>query len=241
MRFIWQALSNGAHIQRVVGCTSLMAPMHRSIMTKLQNMGIPTIDVLPQVFHSLCLTDNPQGIIAIVRQRMRQIDQLVVKEKCQWIALTTIQSPGNFGTIMRTAEAVGVSGILLLSDELDPYHPNTVRASMGSIFSLQFARASVDKFQAWRQKHNCCLIGTSPQAITDYQSLRYPARAILLMGGERKGLSKEHQALCDHMVSIPMEGKLDSLNLAIATSIVLYELYNQQRQGRKNVQKLGAT
>lgn len=130
---------------------------------------------------------------------------------------------------MRTAEAVGATGIFLLSDEMDPYHPATVRASMGSIFALQFVRCPVSEFLAWKSSQDFMLIGTSPQAKTDYRLMHYPERCIIFMGGERKGLSAEHQALCDTMIKIPMEGTLDSLNLAIATSIILYEIYNQRR------------
>jgi RNA methyltransferase, TrmH family len=145
-----------------------------------------------------------------------------------WLVVETVQTPGNLGTIIRTCDAVGAAGIIILSRETDPYHPAAVRATMGSLFSQRFVRATLPELIAWKLRHDCMLIGTSPAAPMDYQAARYRPPVLLFMGEEREGLSRDHQALCDAMVKIPMVGGCDSLNLAIATGVMLYEIFNQR-------------
>ncbi len=147
-----------------------------------------------------------------------------------WVAVDAIQNPGNLGTILRTSEAVGGAGVILIGPTTDPYDPSAVRASLGTIFSQRLVRATFPQFVAWRQRWQYLVIGTSPSAATSYKALRYQPPLILLMGSERQGLTPEMQALCDQVVQIPMTGRCDSLNLGVATSIILYEIFHQQHR-----------
>ena len=147
-----------------------------------------------------------------------------------WIALDSVADPGNLGTILRTSDAVGGKGIVLLDHSTDPYDPTAIRASMGAVFSQQLVRASLAEFARWKQHTPCAVIGTSDKAASDYQAVRYPAPLIVLMGSERQGLQEAHYQLCDDVVRIPMMGRSDSLNLAVATAVVLYEVFNQRRK-----------
>jgi TrmH family RNA methyltransferase len=124
---------------------------------------------------------------------------------------------------------VGGAGLLLLGDSADPYDPGAVRASMGALFALRLARATFDEFAAWKRQRACTVVGTSDAAAQDYRAVAYRPPLVLLMGSERQGLSPDQQALCDAVVSIPMVGRSDSLNLAVATGVMLYEIFNQQR------------
>src|SRR5262249_44582716 len=108
--------------------------------------------------------------------------------------------------------------------------PGTVRATMGAMFTQRFVRTSTAEIMRWKRRHQYLLVGTSPGAPQDYQQVNYQAPVILLIGEERKGLSAELQALCDLTVSIPMVGESDSLNVAMATGVMLYELFNQRRK-----------
>ena len=146
-----------------------------------------------------------------------------------WIALDAAQDPGNLGTILRTGDAVGAAGVILLGHAADPYDPAALRASMGAVFSQRLVRANFEDLVRWKERNGAALIGTSDAAPTDYQAVRYPRPAILLMGSEREGLSQEQQAACDHLARIPMVGHSDSLNLAVATAVMLYEIFNQRR------------
>ncbi|HTX78633.1 MAG TPA: RNA methyltransferase, partial [Longilinea sp.] len=144
-----------------------------------------------------------------------------------YIALDAVQDPGNLGTILRTGDAVGGKGVILLDHSTDPFDPATVRGSMGAIFSQNLIKATLDEFGDWKKRNHCKVIGTSGAAEYNYHQYRFSTPMVLLMGSERQGLTENHIALCDDVVKIPMVGRSDSLNLAVATAVVLYEIFNQ--------------
>jgi TrmH family RNA methyltransferase len=146
-----------------------------------------------------------------------------------WVVLDSVADPGNLGTILRTHDAVGGMGVILLDQSTDPYDPSAVRGSMGALFTQSLARAKFSEFAEWKRRRGYAVIGTSDKAKVDYHSYEYPPALVLLMGSERQGLQEHHLALCDEVVGIPMLGKSDSLNLAVATAVVLYEILNQRR------------
>jgi len=132
---------------------------------------------------------------------------------------------------MRTCDASNRHGIILLGDgTTDPYHPTAIAASMGSLFNLRFATATFTDFIAWKTHHDLFVIAAAGEASKPYRNITYPSNTVLLMGSEQKGLSSEQQAACDAAVSIPMTGTADSLNLAVATAVILYEIYYQQNR-----------
>jgi RNA methyltransferase, TrmH family len=135
------------------------------------------------------------------------------------------QNPGNIGTVLRTIDAVGASGLLLLDSSADPYHPGAVRASLGSIFWYPMARATFADFTLWSKRHGYHLYGTSARgSVPASQVLTYNSPAILLMGSEREGLTEEQRAACQMLIRLPMKGRVTSLNLAVATGVMLYEM-----------------
>lgn len=207
----------------------MVHPSAQKLTRDQQHSGTPVIEVTPEVLHSIKLADDPQGIGAVVRQKWLPLDRVKLSGKLCWIACEDIQSPGNLGTILRTSDAVGGAGLILLGDATDPYDPATVRASMGAMFSQRLVRTTVNSLAQWKRQRQWLLVGTSPSGSIDYQSVAYTSPTIVLLGSERKGLSQELQSMCDLMVRIPMVGRSDSLNVAIATGIMLYELFNQKR------------
>ena len=148
----------------------------------------------------------------MVRQQWQPLYRVDPAEGLCWVVVKTVQTPGNLGTIIRTCDAVGAGGLILVGRDSDPYHPAAVRATMGSIFAQRLVRTTLPEFLTWKQRHHCLLVGTSPAATTDYHSLPYRAPLLLFMGWEREGLGRDDQALCDAMVKIPMVGGCDSLN-----------------------------
>lgn len=123
---------------------------------------------------------------------------------------------------------MGASGLILIGDSIDPYDPGCVRASMGAIFAQRLVRVSTEEFLSWKAVQKWHLVGTSPRAGTDYRDVTYAAPTVFFMGGEKRGLSGEMQQVCDTMVKIPMVGRSDSLNLAMATGLMLYEVFRQR-------------
>jgi TrmH family RNA methyltransferase len=232
IRIVAQAVRHNAHIETLLVCPSLITnPFALRLADRIIRSAVPTIEVTPEVLHSIALVDDPQGIGAVLRQRWQPLERVKLGDKLCWVAHDTVQSPGNLGSIIRTSDAVGGAGIILLGNSTDPYDPATVRASMGSMFTQRFVRTTPADLARWKESRQWLLVGTSPSAPTDYRALDYTtAPTILLMGSERKGLSPELQSICDAMIRIPMVGDSDSLNIAVATGIMLYEVFNQRRR-----------
>ncbi len=230
IRFVSQALKYHAPIETLLVAPELLThPFGQKLARQQERAGTACLAVTSDVYYSLSQAEEPQGIGAVVRQRWEPLYRVDPSAGLCWLVVETVQTPGNLGTIIRTCDAVGAAGVILLSRETDPYHPGAVRATMGSLFSQRFVRATLAELIAWKQRHQCLLVGTSPAAALEYQAARYRAPVLLFMGEEREGLSRESQRLCDVMVKIPMVGGCDSLNLAIATGVMLYEIFNQRR------------
>jgi len=196
------------------------------IIDKAGKSKITITEISNDAFLSISEKEGPQGISAVVHQKISSLDTLT-NNGGVWVGLESIQDPGNLGTIMRTADSSGVKGLILLDNCTDPFGMEAVRASMGAVFSIGIVLATFEKFRSWQEKSSFQLIGSSDKAISNYRKIDYPTNFILLMGSEQKGLSEPFINLCTNMVSIPMVGKSDSLNLAVATGIILYEILNQ--------------
>lgn len=190
----------------------------------LSRLGSKPQPVSAQVMESLADKENPQGILALVRQKTTRLEDLHVM-RCG-VALVAPQDPGNVGTILRTMDAVGADGLFLLEGGVELYHPTLVRSSMGTLFWKPVVQASFDEFINWARNSRpggIQLIGTSAHGDVDYQTLIPKIPWILVMGKEQKGLSKEQTNVCDVTVSLPMKGRVSSLNLAVATGVLLYQ------------------
>jgi TrmH family RNA methyltransferase len=213
----------------VVAPDLLTSRVGQETVDRLREAGTPVLEVTAEVFRSLSAKEGPQGIGAVVRQRWLPLADADPEEGLCWVALDAVQDPGNLGTVLRTSDAVGGAGVILLGQTTDPYDPGALRASMGAVFTQRLVRAGFDQLLSWKDAHGCSLVGTSDAADAEYREVSYGPRLILLMGSERQGLSREQQAQCDLVVRIPMAGKSDSLNLAVASGVMLYEIFHQRR------------
>lgn len=136
-----------------------------------------------------------------------------------------MRDPGNLGTIIRTVDAVGAKGVILVGDTTDPFSLETVRATMGSIFNVPMARATLEGFLAWRKGFPGKVAGTHLKGAVDYRSVDFAGKAVLLlMGNEQQGLPDDLAESCDVLLRIPQAGRADSLNLAVATGVMLFEI-----------------
>jgi TrmH family RNA methyltransferase len=233
LRAISSALEQHASVEKLVFCTELLeSEFGKELLVRAQKMGIPNLEVSRSVFESFSLKEGPQGICAIVHQNMKD---LLANSSLSglWVALEGVQDPGNLGSILRTLDAVGGKGLILIGDSTDAFHPTSVRASTGAIFSMQLFQADVAAFIKWKQNQSIELIGAVCGEVSDYRSYNYAENTVLLMGSEQKGLPESLQQACTALVTIPMIGSVDSLNLANATSVLLYEFNNQHNPVRK--------
>lgn len=230
LRIVGEAVQKNWDVDTLVVAPELLTSLFgQQLVGETSASGTPVLEVSADVFKSLSNKDGPQGIAAVVGQRWGKLEDVHVKPGDTWIALDSIQDPGNLGTILRTSDSAGCQGLILLDQATDPYDPATVRASMGSLFSQPLIKTSLAAFASWKRNQEVFVAGTSDKARQDYHSYQYPAGLVLLMGSERLGLQEPHFALCDTVVSIPMRGEADSLNLAVATALVVYEILNQRR------------
>jgi RNA methyltransferase, TrmH family len=230
LRIVAEAVEQGAKIESLfVSPDLLVSEFGQELVETVTRSGVEMIEVSEDVFHSLSLKDGPQGVAAVVQQSWISLDQVRLTPGENWTALESIQNPGNLGTIMRTQDAVGAPGLILLDQSTDPYDPAAMRGSMGAIFTQKLVKTSFAEFADWKRQMGYPLIGTSDEAALDFQDVVYPDPVLLLMGSERQGLNAGQTLACDEMVRIPMVGQNDSLNLAVATGVMLYEIFNQRR------------
>lgn len=194
-----------------------------SLLDSARRSGVSPQPVSVQVMESLAEKDNPQGILAQVKQRTARLADLGMIRS--GVALVSPQDPGNVGTILRTIDAVGADALFLLDGGVELYHPTCVRASMGTLFWKSVYQASFDEFADWARYNGIRLIGTSAHAKMDYREIGpLDSPWVLLLGNEQKGLSEEQMVACDVTVSMPVRGKVSSLNLSVAAGILLYAL-----------------
>jgi TrmH family RNA methyltransferase len=197
----------------------------RDLLAWALDAGAECLEVAPTVLAKLAAKDNPQTMLGVFAQRWADVPppgELV--EDGVWVALEGIRDPGNLGTIVRTAEAVGARGVVLVGASCDPYAREAVRASMGSIFNVPLARMDLERFLAWAELWKGQVVGTSLAAREDFRAVLYREPTLLVMGSEGPGLSPAAAAACSRLVKIPMAGHLDSLNLAVATGLMLYQI-----------------
>ena len=199
------------------------SPMSRALVGWALSAGADVLEVSDGVLAKLSAKENPQTMLGVFRQRWAELPQGAGKGSC-WLALEEVRDPGNLGTIIRTVDAVGASGIILIGNACDPYSREAVRATMGSIFSVPIARATREDFLAWRAKWPGDVVGTHLDAREDFRTAAYKGPVLLVMGSEGPGLSESLTRSCSRLVKIPMAGKLDSLNLAVATALTLYQI-----------------
>jgi TrmH family RNA methyltransferase len=189
------------------------------------NAGAEVLEVSEAVLAKLASKDNPQTLLGVFRQRfVEPPDPKRVNGSETWLALEEIRDPGNLGTIIRTADATGCSGVILAGTTCDPYAPECIRATMGSIFAVPIVKMGRPDFLALAQSWPGEVVGTHLRGSEDFRKAHYRGPQLIVMGGEGPGLTDELAAACSKLVKIPMSGNLDSLNLAIATALMLYQV-----------------
>jgi TrmH family RNA methyltransferase len=183
-----------------------------------------TLEVSPAILEKISRRDNPQTVLGVFEQAFTALEDLdPVTARC-WVALEAVRDPGNLGTIIRTADAAGCGGVILIGDCCDPYSVEAVRATMGSIFAVPIAKATTQAFLAWRRSWPGSVVGALLTATTDFRRAAYRHPTLIVMGNEQAGLTARVAEACDVTVKIPMHGRADSLNLAVATGVMIYAI-----------------
>jgi TrmH family RNA methyltransferase len=205
-------------------------PLLQRLVDETEAAGGAAIETNADILHKISGKDNPQTVLGVYRAFDTSLAAIDRTAAPLWIAVQALRDPGNIGTILRTGDAVGAGGLILIDDCADPFSVEAVRASMGALFTQKIAAARWEEFVPWLRSGPGQLIGTSLAAVQDYQQPRYEKPAFILVGNEQAGLPPAYEAECDLLVKMPMLGKADSLNAAVATAVMAYEVINQWRK-----------
>ena len=205
-------------------------PLAAELIDAVDAAGGEVIVTSADILSKISGKDNPQAIVGVYPDRTTALADLDRSAADIWIVAQSLRDPGNLGTILRTGDAVGAGGLILVDDCVDPFSVEAVRASMGALFTQKIVQCRWSDFLGWLRSGPGQLIGTSLKTDKDYQQPDYTSPAFLLVGNEAQGLPRDYEAQCDLLVKIPMLGKADSLNAAVATAVMAYEIRNQFRK-----------
>lgn len=225
IRIVLEALEHKEQIHQLIVSRELLTNSKAiQAVDQAKEEEISVLDVSAEVFSTLSDKNGPQGLAAVAYQKWLTLSDLDGCFSGIWIALHQVADPGNLGTIIRTLDGMNGKGVILLDNCTDPYDPSSIRASMGAIFGKGLLKTTSTNFIKWNLSRGIPLIGATDAAKNDYHDYPYPKNMILLMGSEREGIPPHLQESCLDLVAIPMLGQADSLNLSVASSIILYAI-----------------
>ncbi len=199
-------------------------PLVEQMAAKTVASGGLVLEVSEKVLSSITRRDNPQMVVGVFENRWKPLRDIRPAKGETWIALDRVRDPGNLGTIIRTADAAGASGVILVGETTDPFSLETVRATMGSVFAVPVSRATPEEFIAWKKQAGVSLVATHLAGSVDYRTIDYKAKpVVILMGNEQSGLPEQLAREADALARIPQQGLADSLNLAVASAVMMFE------------------
>ncbi len=224
LRIVTEALEAGIVPEVLVfAADNAGHPLVARLVAATEGSGGQAIATTPSLLAKLTLKDNPQAVVGVFRARPVPLAQIDPARAPLWLVVQAIRDPGNLGTIMRTGDAVGAGGVILLDDCCDPFGVETVRASMGAVFTQSVTLTDGDGFFAWVRGRGF-VAGAALAGAVDYRRPDYPAPTFLLLGNEQAGLPDGYAARCDALVRLPMHGRADSLNVAVAAGVLAYHV-----------------
>ena len=225
LRIIAEARDSG-RLPEIIAFSAAGAshPLAAEIIAATEAAGGEAIETSADILSRMSGKDNPQLLLGAYRQPETALERIDRAATPLWIVAQALRDPGNLGTILRTGDAVGAGGLILVDDSADPFSVEAVRASMGAVFTQAIATARWGEFIAWLRSGPGQLVGTSLKATTDYLDADYLAPCFLLIGNEQQGLPETYEAACDLLVKIPMAGRADSLNAAVAAAVMAFQV-----------------
>ncbi|QSH42173.1 RNA methyltransferase [Lentisphaerota bacterium ZTH] len=199
-----------------------------SLLNELETDGVPVMEVPDFLLEKMAYRDRPEGLIAVAEMRQHKLADLPVRPGGLYIVAEAVEKPGNLGSILRSADAAGVDGLIICNKCTDIYNPNVIRASTGALFSVPLAEAASEEAIEWLRKNNIKSLAATPHAEKIYTNVDMKQAIAIVVGTEQHGLTDVWLSKADINVCIPMLGKIDSLNVATAATILLYEAARQR-------------
>lgn len=203
-----------------------------SLIDCIEKQGVPVFDCTKAVFEKMSYRDRPDGLLAIAPQQHKQLSDITktIKSKKNPLVLIAeaIEKPGNLGTILRSSDAVGIDALIVCDECTDIHNPNVVRASVGTLFTIPVVESTTEETLSWLRENNFLILAATPQAKNEFTQVNMAQPLAIAVGTEQLGLSKLWMENADIQVRIPMNGVADSLNVAMATTLLLYEALRQR-------------
>ncbi len=226
LKLVIDALDLGWTIRTLVYSKAAKGkPMVEKVAARTVAAGGLVLEVSEKVMSAITRRDNPQMVAGVFEQRWTALRDVHPAGSETWVALDRVRDPGNLGTIIRTADAAGASGVILVGDCTDPFSLETVRATMGSLFAVPLVKTTPAEFLRWKKECGARLVATHLAGAVDYRTIDYRSKpVVLMMGNEQSGLPDDLAGAADALARIPQVGRADSLNLAVATGVMLFEV-----------------
>jgi len=199
-------------------------PLLAALEDEVEQGGGEIVETSAEILTKITGKDNPQAVAGVFAEFDTSLSSLDRKAAPIWLVAQALRDPGNLGTMLRTADAVGAGGLILLDDSADPFSVEAVRASMGAIFTQRIAQARWEEFLPWLRSASGQLVAASLRDAMPYREAPYEAPCFILVGNESRGLPDGYEAACDVRVTLPMHGRADSLNAAVAAAVLAYEV-----------------
>lgn len=232
-REIKRALDNQRQLHTLFFCPALfMGANERALLARAAAAGAELLECTAPVFHKMAYRDRPEGLLAVAPQVHRTLAELHVPENPLVIVAEAIEKPGNLGTMLRSADAAGVHAVIVCDRCTDIHNPNVVRASIGTLFCVPVVEATTDEALAWLRQHHLTILAATPHATAEYTQVDMTGGIAIVLGTEQYGLSDRWLQNAAVQVRIPMLGQVDSLNVAAATTLLLFEAVRQRRAGK---------
>ncbi len=228
-RELLRALDNGYPVSELYACPDFFIGSNEpELLARFQQSGTEIYETTPAVFRKMAYRDRPEGLLGVAPQRHLALSGLTLRPAPLLLVAEAIEKPGNLGTILRSADATGVDALILCDQCTDLFNANVVRASTGMLFTVPVGEAGSDATLAWLREHGINVLAATPHADACYTDIDMTVPLAIVVGTEQYGLSEHWLAAADLQVRIPMLGKADSLNVATATTLLLYEAMRQR-------------
>lgn len=224
LRLLEDARASGRVPRTLMMAEGREHPLLARLEADVAAAGGEVITTTPDILSKITGKDNPQSVAGVFDEWNTSLAQLDRSAAPIWLAAQALRDPGNLGTMLRTADAVGAGGLILIDDCADPFSAEAVRASMGAVFTVALARASWADFLPWLRNGEGQLVAASLRDAVPYRGAAYEAPCFILVGNESQGLPEDYEAACDLRVTMPMKGRADSLNAAVAAAVLAYEV-----------------
>ncbi|MBL4896208.1 MAG: RNA methyltransferase [Erythrobacter sp.] len=199
-------------------------PLLSALEDAVESGGGEVIETTPDILSKITGKDNPQAVAGVFAEFDTSLGALDRSRSDIWLVAQALRDPGNLGTMLRTGDAIGAGGVILIDDCADPFSVEAVRASMGAVFTQSIALARWDEFESWLRAGTGQLVAASLRDAQPYRSAPYAAPCFVMVGNESRGLPEEYEMACDLRVTMPMKGRADSLNAAVAAAVLGYEV-----------------